>query len=100
IDTGTSAGTATAAATVAPPSEPKAVANPDDQSPAESRRANGNDSPQGSTKRDDPALNSSARPGLTAAAVMEQPRGATVNATSTELRTEGRGAKRRPRKDQ
>ena len=100
IDTGNRAGTAAAAATVAPLSEPKASANPNDQSLTESRSANGNDSPQGSTKPDDPALALTASLGQTAVAVMEQPNAATVNAPYTEPRTEGRGAKRRPRRDQ
>ena len=61
--------------------------------------ANGNDSPQGSTKPDDPVPTLIANLSLTAVAVMEQPQAATVDAPSTEPRTEGQGAKRRPRRD-
>jgi hypothetical protein len=100
IDTGNRAETAAAAATAAPLSGPEASANPNDQSLTESRSANGNDSPQGPTKPDDPAPTLTASLGLTAVAVMEQPNAATVNAPCTEPRTEARGAKRRPRRDQ
>jgi hypothetical protein len=98
IETVNSAGSATV--TVAPPSDPKAAANPNGQSLTEPQSANGNDSPQGSTMPDDPAPTLTACLSLTAVEVMEQPEAATVNAPSTEPRTEWRRAKRRPRRDQ
>ena len=71
IDNGNSAGTGTA--TVVLPSEPKASANPNDEALAEPRNPDGNDSPEGSTKPDEPAPSGTESRDLAAVAAREQP---------------------------